>query len=171
MRGCRFGLFQGQVNLRNIGPGVHIDPKLLGAAGLQVILREPLANLAGGASNHWVLIRIVLRVSLEYFNSQNPLFETFRVVVAGMLDDVAQEKRAFLARSELRTIQNPFQLCKHCRPGQSLCRSGPLGDGPPSAVYCLGGHGAADSITGYLSLQAFPIQDFADVKYLPRPHF
>ena len=54
------------------------------------------------------MISIVLRVSFENFDSQNPLFETLRVVVTGMLNDVAQEKRAFLACSELRTIQNPF---------------------------------------------------------------
>ena len=113
MRDCRFALFQGQVNFRNIGPGRHTDPKLFRTAGLEVVLREPLADLAGGASDHWILISIVQRVSFEYFDSQNALFETLRVVVTGMLNDVAQEKRAFLARAELRTIQNPFQLCEH----------------------------------------------------------
>ena len=102
---------------------MHADPKLFRTAGLQVVLREPLADLAGGASDHWILIRIVLRVSLEYFDSQNALFETLKVVVTGMLNDVAEEKRTSLARAKLRTIQNPFQLREHNLPGQSasLC--------------------------------------------------
>lgn len=85
------------MNFRNIGSGRHTDPKLFRTAGLQIVLREPLADLAGCASDHWILISIVLRVSLEYFDSQNALFETLKVVVTGMLNDVAQEKRAFLA--------------------------------------------------------------------------
>src|SRR3989442_9620112 len=99
------------MNFRNIGPGRHADPKLFRTAGLQVVLREPLADFAGGASDHWILISIVLRVSLEYFDSKNALFETLKVVVTGMLNDVAEEKRTSLARAELRTIQNPFHLC------------------------------------------------------------
>ena len=97
MRDCMFDLFQGQVNFRNIGPGRHTDPKLFRTAGLQIVLREPLADLTGCASDHWILISIVLRVSFEYFDSQNALFETLEVVVSGVLNDVAQEKRAFLA--------------------------------------------------------------------------
>lgn len=108
MRDCRFDLFQRQVNFRNIRPGRQTDTKLFGTASLEVVLREPFADLAGCASDHWIVISIVLRVSFENFDSQNALFETLRVVVTGMLNDVAQEKRAFLARSELRTLQNPF---------------------------------------------------------------
>jgi hypothetical protein len=83
------------------------------------------------------VISIVLRVSLEYFDPQNALFETLNVVVTGMLNDVAQEKRAFLARAELRTIQNPFKLRKHSLPGQSASPCWSRGYGPASAVYCL----------------------------------
>ena len=137
MRDCPFDRPQGLVDFRNIGPGRHTDPKLFRAARLQVVLRQPLADLAGRASDHWILISIVLRVSFEYFDSQNALFETLNVIVAGMLNDVAQEKRAFLARVELRTIQNPFKLCEHSLPGESACPCWPLGDYSPSAVYCM----------------------------------
>jgi hypothetical protein len=70
----------------------------------QVILRQPLADLAGCAANHWILAGVVIRVASKNLYAETTLLKGFRVVLRGVLYHVTQKLRTPLARSELRAI-------------------------------------------------------------------
>ena len=60
-------------------------------ARLLVILGQPLSHFPCSDTHHWILVCIVLRRALEYFDSERSLLQTLDVVVTGVLHHIAKE--------------------------------------------------------------------------------
>jgi hypothetical protein len=77
------------VNLWNIGAGRQTDPKLVLMPRFKIILRQALADFTRGGANHRILICIVLRIPLEYLDSEGTLFQTFKAILASLFNHIS----------------------------------------------------------------------------------
>ncbi len=116
-RDCWSRPFVGGVNFRVVRTRRQTDANLISMSPFQVVLRQALANLAGGAANHRVLAGVVIRVTPKNLDAETTLLKGFRVVLRGVLYYVAQKVRTPLARSELCAIQDSVELDKRSLPG------------------------------------------------------
>jgi hypothetical protein len=100
------------VKFGNVGAGRQVDAKFTLAARFVIVLRDALANFAGGYANHRILIRIVAGVSPENFHAEGSFLQvTFVPFTAQrVLDDVTQQIRISLAVFEGRVTQYAFKL-------------------------------------------------------------
>jgi hypothetical protein len=58
-------------------------------SGFEIILRQALADFARGGANNRVLVCIVLRIPLEYLDSQGALFQAFKAILTGLFHHIA----------------------------------------------------------------------------------
>jgi hypothetical protein len=68
--------------------------------GIEVILRQALADFPRRDPDNRVLIRIVLRIAAEHLDAESPLLQALQLVIDGMLHHEAQKQRTPLARME-----------------------------------------------------------------------
>jgi hypothetical protein len=60
------------MELRDVGSGRDRDARFRLVASLQIVLRQPLSDLAGSDANHRVFIGVVARVPLKHGDAQTP---------------------------------------------------------------------------------------------------
>ena len=105
------------MHFRYVGSGGQGETKFV-RPRFQVVLGEPLSDLAGSASNDGILIGIVVRFPLEDVHAQGALFEAIEATVDGGLHDVAKKAGTLFTRAELMAFENMFEFGKYLSSGQ-----------------------------------------------------
>jgi hypothetical protein len=79
------------MDFRTVRAWRQADPNLVPMPRLQVVLRQPLANLARRAANHRVLVGVVIGVAPKNLDSQRTFLERVNVILRRMLHHVPQK--------------------------------------------------------------------------------
>lgn len=86
-------------------------------AGIEVILRQALADFPGGAADDGVLVGIVMRIAVENGDPQSTLLQAIQAALESLLHHVPQKHRTPLAGMEMGAVQNSAKLSQHGLPG------------------------------------------------------
>ena len=79
------------MNIRNVRPCRQRNPDRLRRPAASVVLGQPLADLARGAPHNRVLVRVVIRIAVEHFDSDRPLLQGVDPPLGRLLHHVTQE--------------------------------------------------------------------------------
>jgi hypothetical protein len=97
------------MSLRYIRSGRQAKSKFA-VSRLQIILREPLSDLAGCTTDNGILIGIVVGFPIENIDAESALFQAIEAAIDSGLDDMPKEPATLLARMKLVTLENPFEF-------------------------------------------------------------
>jgi hypothetical protein len=98
------------VKVGNIRSGGQLDPDGILGALVGIIETETFADLAGLDPDGGVVAGVVTGGTAENLDAYGPLFENAGIAGEGMLDNVAQEILAALARAKLVAAQYTIQF-------------------------------------------------------------
>ncbi len=91
-----------------------------------VILRDPLANLAGGSADNVIDVGVVIGIALKDVNADGAFLEIFGLTFQCEFDHITQEIGITLAVAKCRVREDTYQLLldglRVCRvEGDALC--------------------------------------------------